>query len=53
MCFHCGLIYRTKFDNILNRNRDRRRQKQRDADSDRNSQKQTETDIGRVRQIQK
>jgi len=44
MCFHCGSIYRTKFDNITNRKRNRRRQRQRDADSDRNSQKQTEID---------
>jgi len=39
MCFHCESIYRTKFDNITNRNRDRQRQR----DADRNSQRQTNT----------
>jgi len=51
--FHCGLIYKTKFDNITNRNRDRQRQTQRDANSDRNNQRQTETNTDRDRQIQK
>jgi len=43
MCFHCESIYRTKFDNITNRNRD--------GDKDRETQTVTETVRDRRRQI--
>jgi len=47
MCFHCGSVYRTKFDNIINKKIET------DGNKDRETQTVTETVRGRDKQIQK
>jgi len=48
MCFHCGSIYRTKFDNItkteIETDGDKETETERRRHSDRNNQRQTEID---------